>query len=124
MRGLLCVLALVAGLFLFAGESKACDQFGVQQFGVQQFNQGYAVQQLRVPVYAPQLQLSQGYYRQNLQLEQRYIPQQRQNLRRDVVVLGVNQNNHRQSFREQSQQRRANRAQLRAQQLQQRANHH
>jgi len=119
MRGLLCVLALVAGLFLFAGESKACDQFGVQQF-----NQGYAVQQLRVPVYAPQLQLSQGYYRQNLQLEQRYIPQQRQNLRRDVVVLGVNQNNHRQSFREQSQQRRANRAQLRAQQLQQRANHH
>jgi len=122
MRGLLCVLALVAWLFLFAGESKACDQFGVQQFGVQQFNQGYAVQQLRVPVYAPQLQLSQGYYRQNLQLEQRNY--QQQNFRRDVVVLEVNQNNHRQSFREQSQQRRANRAQLRAQQLQQRANHH
>ena len=122
MRGLLCVLALVAWLFLFAGESKACDQFGVQQFGVQQFNQGYVVQQLRVPVYAPQLQLSQGYYRQNLQLEQRNY--QQQNFRRDVVVLEVNQNNHRQSFREQSQQRRANRAQLRAQQLQQRANHH
>lgn len=114
MRSILCLIAVLC-LGLFAVETQACDQFR-QQLNGQCYSQQFIAPQA---VYLPVQQVQQQYY----------VPSQRQAFAYGYAVANQNlnqRNNHhnQQGIIERSQQRRADRAALRAQQLQQRANHH